>query len=198
MFMDPHDRMPQALMWVACDEAGDYWAYREAWLPDCILEDVVKYCRDEETRVRERIQVRFLDPNFGAKRYGNSGLTVRDELEKAGRDLLYPMRFVFGDDHKELGRKEFGSLLRWDKNRPIGLINHPKFRMASDMKEAMYQIEHYIWDDYKSAYDRDPKEKPKMINNHFPDLCHYLALSKFQMYKPVMVEGHGNFYEGSR
>lgn len=198
MFLDPHDRTPHALMWVACDEAGDYWVYREAWMEDSILEDIVKLCRDEETRARERIQVRFLDPNFGAKKYGNSGLTVRDELEKAGRDLLYPMRFVFADDHKELGRKEVTNLLRFDRTKPISMMNHPKLRVASDLKELIYQVEHYIWDDFKSAYDRDPKEKPKMINTHFPDLLHYLSLSKFQLYKPMLVEGRGNFYEGSR
>lgn len=196
-FLDPHDRMPHALLWVACDEAGDYWAYREAWLADALLEDVVEFCKKEEMAAKERILVRVLDPNFGPRVYGNSGLTTRDEIEKAGREKLYPMRFVFGNDNKELGRKEFTSLIRFDKTRPISFSNHPKFRAANDLKEFIYQIEHYIWDDYKSSSDRDPKEKPKNINTHFPDLCHYLALSKFERYKPVLVEGTGNFYGGN-
>jgi phage terminase large subunit-like protein len=194
MFLDPHDRLPHALLWVVCDEAGDYWAYREAWLGDALLEDVVRYCKKVEVPTKERILVRVLDPNFGPKRYGNSGLTVRDEIEKAGRDQQYPMRFVFGNDNKELGRKEFSALLRFDHSKPVSFINHPKFRAANDLKEFVYQLEHYIWDDYKSAYDRDPKETPKQINTHYPDLCHYLALSKFERYKPVIVEGVGNFY----
>ena len=196
MFLDPHDRQPHALLWVACDEAGDYWAYREGWLIDSLLEDIVTYCKKTETFTREKVLVRILDPNFGAKKYGNSGLTVRGELESEGRKQNYPMRFVFGDDHKELGRKEFGALLRFDQSRPIDFLNHPKFRAANDLKEFIYQIEHYVWDDFKSVYDRDPKEKPKDINTHFPDLCHYLSLSKFERYKPVVAEGVGNFYGG--
>jgi hypothetical protein len=180
---------------VACDEAGDYFAYREAWLPESSFEDVVKFIKKSETFSKERVMVRILDPNFGPKKYGNSGLTVRDELEKAGKEQLYPVRFVFGNDNKELGRKEFGALLRFDHTRPISFINHPKFRAANDLKEFIYQIEHYVWDEFKLGTDRDPKEKPKDINTHYPDLCHYLALSKFERYKPELHEGVGNFYQ---
>lgn len=194
MFLDPHDRMPHALLWVACDETGDYWAYREGWLEDSLLKDIVLHCKRVETNTKERIAVRVMDPNFGPKEYGNTGLTVRDEIEKAAREELYSMRFVFGNDNKELGRKEFSALLRFDHTKPISFLNHPKFRAANDLKEFIYQVEHYIWDDFKLAQDRDPKEKPKAKNTHFPDLCHYLALSKFERYKPQIVEGVGNFY----
>lgn len=194
MFLDPHDRNPQALLWVACDEAGDYWAYREGWLKDALLEDIVKFCKEVEVEAKERILVRVIDPNFGLKRYGNSGMTVREELEKAAREQMYPMRFQTGDDNQELGRKEFSSLLRFDPKKPINFMNHPKFRAANDMKEFIYQIEHYIWDEFKSPGDRDPKEKPKPVNNHFPDICRYMALSKFERYKPVMTKGVGNVY----
>jgi hypothetical protein len=62
------------------------------------------------------------------------------------------------------------------------------------LRECIYQLEHYIWDEYKNSYDRDPKDKPKMVNTHFPDLFHYLGLSRFQMYKPTIAEGVGNPY----
>lgn len=195
MFLDPHDRNPHALLWVACDEAGDYWAYREGWLKDSLLEDIAKYCKKNEVETKERIQIRVLDPNFGPKIYGNSGMTVRDEIEKAAREMSYPIRFTFGNDNKELGRKAFADLLRFDSSKPISFINHPRFRAANDLKEFIYQVEHYVWDDYKTD-GRDPKEKPKDVNTHFPDLCHYLSLSKFEKYKPVMIEGTGNFYGG--
>lgn len=196
MLLDPHDRMPQTCMWVACDETGDYWAYREAWLKDTLLGGIVEHCKEVETMAREIVGIRVIDPNFGAKKYGNTGLTVRGELEKEGQDRLYPMRFTFGDDHKELGRKEFASLLFFDHEKPISFANHPKFRAADDMREFIYQIEHYIWDDFKHTQDKDPKEKPKDKNTHFPDLCHYLALSKFEKNNPVLIEGVGNFYGG--
>mgnify|MGYP001608259172 CR=1 FL=1 len=171
MIIDPHDRNPHALLWVAMDDTGDYWGYREAWLKDCLIEDAVLHIKKVEINSRERIQQRVMDPNFGPKRYANSGQTVRDEFEQAGRKLQYPIRFAFGDDRKEVGRKAFALLLRYDPSRPLNILNHPKFRVASDMKEFIYQVEHYVWDEFKHESSRDPKEAPKDMNTHMPDLC---------------------------
>lgn len=194
MLLDPHDRKPQALLWVACDEAGDYWAYREGWLSEALPADVANYIKESETFTKERVLVRIIDPNFGPKKYGNTGLTCREEFEKAGADVFHPIRFVYGDDNVPLGHKKFGALLRFDTTRPISFANHPKFRAADDLKEFIYQIEHYVWDDYKSVDARDPKEKVKDINTDFPSLCRYLSLSNFEQYKPEIYEGQGNFY----
>ena len=194
MLVDPHDRNPHALVWIALDDAGDYWAYREAWLAGYLIEDVVAHIKKVELLARERIQQRIIDPNFGPKVYANRGLSVRDEFEQAGRHQQYNIRFTFGDDHKELGRKAFANLLRYDASRPLSLLNHPKFYVANDMKECIHQIEHYVWDEYRSGIDRDPKEKPKDMNTHFPDLMHYFALSNFSWKRPKVQEGRGNFY----
>ena len=194
MLIDPHDRNPHALMWVALDDTGDFWAYREGWLAGHLIEDVVAHIKKVELAARERIGLRVMDPNFGPKTYANRGLSVRDEFEQSGRQQQYPIRFNFGDDHKELGRKSFANLLRFDTTRPLSLLNHPKFHVANDMKECIYQIEHYVWDEYKSGIDRDPKEKPKDVSTHFPDLCHYFALTNFTWKKPAIMQGVGNFY----
>jgi hypothetical protein len=120
-------------------------------------------------------------------------LSVREEFEGAGRALQYPIRFNYGDDRKEVGRKAFAELIRYDTQKPLSMMNHPKFKVANDMKEFIYQIEHYVWDEFKGS-ERDPKETPKDVNTHFPDLCHYFALSKFTHYKPKISEGKGGFY----
>lgn len=194
MLIDPHDRNPHALLWVAVDDTMNYWAYREAWLADTLIEDVVAHIKKVELRARERIALRVLDPNFGPKKYANSGITVREEFEGAGRRLQYPIRFAFGNDAKELGRKAFAKMLKYDITKPISLMNHPRIRFAKDMKECIYQIEHYVWDDFKGGIEQDPKEKPKNLNTHFPDLCHYFALANFSGHKPQISEGVGNFY----
>ena len=194
VLIDPHDRNPHALLWIAVDDTMNYWAYREAWLAEHLIEDVVAHIKKVEIAARERIQQRVMDPNFGPKKYANRGLTVRDEFEQSGREIQYPLRFGFGDDRKEVGRKAFAQMLKYDTKKPLGLLNHPKIRFAKDMLEAIYQIEHYIWDEYKGGIDRDPKEKPKDVNTHFPDLCHYFALTKFGWIKPRISEGKGGFY----
>lgn len=194
MLIDPHDRNPHAIMWVTTDETNNYWIYREMWLPNTTIKEIVEAIKRVEITAKETIQTRIMDPNFGPKRYGNSGLTVRDEFEQEARKIQYNMRFNFGDDHKEIARKTVAELLKYDIMKPLGLLNHPKIKVADDLKEFIYQIEHYVWDEFRSGIERDPKEKPKDINTHFPDLLSYFSLAKFGWFKPRLIEGCGNFY----
>lgn len=193
MVIDPHDRNPHAIIWVALDETEEAWIYREAYLAEHTIEDVVNYIRKVEIENRDKVLLRIIDPNFGPKKYANTGNTVRDEFEQAGRRLNYPVRFTYGDDHKEVARKAVSQMLKWDDKKPMGLMNHPMLHVASDLKECIYQVEHYIWDEFKLS-DRDPKEKPKDINTHFPDLLQYYALAGFKWQKPQIHEGVGNLY----
>lgn len=194
MLIDPHDRNPHALLWVCCDETENYWAYREAWLANMTIAEIVAHIKKVEMDSRETVQSRLMDPNFGPKRYGNSGLTVRDEFEQEARKINYNLRFSFADDKKEIGRKNFAALLKFDTTKPLSLLNHPKFKVADDLKEYIYQVEHYIWDDYRLGIDRDPKEQPKDVNTHFPDLSIYFANTRLNWIRPKIIEGVGNFY----
>lgn len=194
MLIDPHDRNPHALLWIAVDDTMNYWAYREAWLRETLIEEAAAHIKKVELFARERITLRVIDPNFGPKKYANSGSTVREEFEGAARRLQYPIRFAFGNDSKELGRKAFARMLKYDTTRPISLMNHPRIKFASDMKESIYQIEHYVWDDFKGGTEKDPKETPKDVNTHFPDLCHYFSLANFGWTRPRISKGVGNFY----
>lgn len=196
LILDPHDRNPHALLWVALDETNESWMYREAYLAEHTIEDVVEYIRKVELAAREKVNLRIIDPNFGPKKYANTGNTVRDEFEMAGRKLNYPIRFMFGDDHKEVARKAVAQALKFDSLKPLGLLNHPQWHIASDLKECIYQVEHYVWDEFRLS-DRDPKEKPKDLNTHFPDLFQYYSLSNLKWSKPSIHEGVGSFY-GSR
>ncbi len=193
MILDPHDRNPHAILWIALDETEEAWVYREAYLPEHTIEDVVNYIRKVELENRDKVLLRIIDPNFGPKKYANTGNTVRDEFEQSGRKLNYPIRFTFGDDHKELARKAVSQMLKFDSSKPLSLLNHPTLHVASDLKECIYQVEHYIWDEFKLS-DRDPKEKPKDINTHFPDLLQYFANANFRWSKPSVHEGIGGLY----
>src|SRR3990167_10428696 len=193
MVIDPHDRNPHALIWVALDETDESWVYREAFLAEHTIEDVVEYIKNVELNNREKVQLRIIDPNFGPKKYANTGNTVRDEFEHAGRKLNYPVRFTFGDDHKEVARKTVANMLRFDRAKPLNLMNHPLLHIADDLKQCIYQVEHYIWDEYKTE-GRDPKEKPKDIYTHMPDVLQYYALSGFRWRKPEISAGKGSFY----
>lgn len=195
MLIDPHDRLPHAVLWVAQDpEYKRLYAYREAWLRDMTFKEACEYIAKVESHARERVLVRVMDPNFGPKQQGNTKISVRDEFEKASDQINYPMHFTFGDDHKELGRKRVEEMLYVDRTMPLSIINRPELVIANDLVQCIYQIEHYIWDEYKHVQDRDPKEAPKDINTHFPDLLHYLGLFKWASMKAEVEIGPGRYY----
>lgn len=193
--IDPHDRKPCAGLWVAKDPMyGTLYVWREMWQAGT-FEDSVAFIRDKEMEARDKIDYRIMDPNFGPKRQGNTGKDVRTTFEEAGRALNYPIRFIYGDDHKALGRKMVEKLLFWDKDQPMSIINRPGLFVADDCVNAIYMIEHYIWDDYKNAnMDKDVKEEPKDLNTDFPDLLHYLALFTWRDKPAELSRGWGNAY----
>ena len=194
MIIDPHDRNPMTLLWVALDETNQSWFYREAWLPEHTIRDVVEHVKKVELECREKIQLRLMDPNFGPKKYANTGISVREEFEKAARDVNFPMRFTLANDNKEVARKTVSDMLKFDSSKTISFSNHPMWQFANDLKECVYQIEHYLWDEYKSGMVKDPKEKPIDKNTHFPDTMQYYANSHFRWTIPEIHEGVGNFY----
>lgn len=184
MIIDPHDRLPFAIGWVAVDPTGDVYAYREAWLKDTTIPNVVRYIKNIETTADERISLRLLDPNFGNKRYGNTGSTVREEFEQASKDIGYSMRFGLANDDVAAGHARVHKYLHYDKKKPIDINNHPKFYIINDLHEWIYGIEHYLWDEFKGE-DRDPKEKVKDKGCHFPDITRYALLQNLQYNQSV-------------
>lgn len=195
MLIDPHDEKPHALLWAALEPDYKRWfIYRELLLKNCTFEEVCKRILEEETAVRETIDLRVMDPNFGPKTQGNNKRTVRDDFEIASRNMGYPMVFRFGDDHKERGRKKVESLLWYDKTQPISLINRPALLVAKDLTNCIYQIEHYVWDEHKYAIEKDPKEQPKDLNTDYPDLLHYLALLDWSGEPAEVIPGHASMY----
>ena len=198
MLIDPHDNRPQALLWVAQEpEYGRLFAYREAWLGNTGFPAVVAHIKDKEIECRDKVAYRIMDPNFGPKMQGNTRVTVRKTFEDESYVQNYPMQFIFGDDHKPLGRQAVAKLLHYDSTQAISIINRPDLMIAKDLIQCIYQIEHYVWDDYKFG-ERDPKEKPKDINTHFPDLMHYLSLFKWEAVDAEVVEGVGAYYTGGQ
>jgi len=196
MLIDPHDRLPHAVLWVARDpEYGILYAYREAWLRDMTFRQACEHIRDVEMKAHEKISLRIMDPNFGPKMQGNTKRSVREEFESASDESNYPMTFTFGDDHKELGRKKVEEMLFYDKTQPISIINRPGFVVAKDLVNCIYQVEHYIWDEFKHASERDPKETPKDVNTHFPDLWHYLSLFDWGAINAEVYIGPGGYYK---
>jgi len=193
--MDPHDEKPHALLWVAKEpNYGHYFCYKEAWLKDKTFKQVCEYIRNSEVNDHERILYRIMDPNFGPKKQGNTKTTVRDDFETESRNIGFPMRFMFGDDHVSLGHKKISEMLWYDVNKPITLINTPTLFICGDLAQCIYQIEHYVWPDRDDTKPDPTIEKPIHKHDDFPACLRYLSLFKWMKEPAEIIPGWGNAY----
>jgi len=195
MVIDPHDEKPHAILWVAKEpEYKIYYAYREAWLKNSTFKMVCEYIRDIEIENHERVEYRIIDPNFGPKTQGNTKTTVRDDFETEARNIGFPMRFTFGDDHVSLGHKRVAEMLWYDEKKPISVINKPSLYICSDLSMCIYQIEHYVWPDREETSPDPSIEKPVKKHDDFPAILRYLSLFNWVDRPIEIISGYGNAY----
>ena len=173
--IDPHDRQPNFLLWAALDPTGDLYFYDEDFSTD-LTKDTVKRIIDKERQYGKATR-RLIDPNFGLKRYGNSGRTVQQEYEIESRLQRYPMRFTPANDDIPAGHKKVRSLLYYDNKKPIDEKNHPKAYFFDDLQNTIYGITHYMYEEWRVGKDtRSQKEKPQDKWKHAPDCCRYVCM----------------------
>lgn len=169
--LDPHDRKPFALGWFAVNPLGDIYFYDE-WpeeefhrMKSCdkTVKEYAGIVKIKESK--DIIFRRIIDPNSGNARKVNSGLSIKEELAELG---LY---FVDGNDDIVAGHLKVKEYLKYDNLKGI----KPKVFFFNTLKNFIYGMEHYVWDDYKGkiADDKDLKQKPKDRSKDFPDLIRY-------------------------
>ncbi len=174
--VDPHDGIPMAVTWAALDFTGQIWIYDE--FP---YNDIDKYTttdltfpdyRDIFNRHEGRIKIfeRIIDPYFGNKRYGNTGLTPKGEFAEIGFD------YVDGDTSGiEVGHGRVREFLKYDKNLPVSALNHPKLHILKkcrNHKRAMLR--------YKKKINRSGEVRDKIqieeTYKHFADNIRHLCM----------------------
>jgi len=193
MAVDPHDRQPNFVLWLAVDPTGDCYIYDEDFETD-LISDLVSHIRQHEG-MYGRADVRVIDPNFGPKRYGNTGRTVMEEIEIESRRAGYPMRFALGNDDIVLGHKKIHEYLRYDPNKPLGLRNHPKLYVFSRCRHFIYMIKHYMYKDWKEGVssEKPPNPKPDERFKHAIDCLRYILMHKPEQLNLKARSGRGGY-----
>lgn len=169
--LDPHDRKPFAFGWFAVNPLGDIYFYDE-WPEEEFHK--MKSCEKTIKEYAEIIKIkegediiyrRIIDPNSGNARKTNSGLSIKEELAELG------FYFIDGNDDIVAGHLKVKEYLKYDNQKNI----KPKVFFFNTLKNFIYGMEHYVWDDYKGkiADDKDLKQKPKDRSKDFPDLIRY-------------------------
>jgi hypothetical protein len=170
--LDPHPRVPHAMLWGAVDPEGDVWVYREFWpskmehgRPGNIPEDdnrvsikqflqIIQYLESSENPENhgtdENIYRRVID--YAARSFGQGTTDDPDQpnfqqrFESIGRELDMYMRFEDAKKDRGVG---FETVNEWLRPRPYadsdgGIRMRSKLHIFQDeCKELLYEISEY-------------------------------------------------------
>ncbi len=166
MAIDPHERTPTAVLWLAVDNNDNHWIYDELWLKDMDIEQIAHAIHAQEGE--QQPKVRLIDPHndkdpgtFGTK-------NIRQELMKHG---IYCER---ANSDPQLGKSRIRQALKL-RYSPILKTEVPQLRVSRDCKQTIYEFQHYIWDDYRrNKEEQGQKDAVKKKNDHFMDCLRYI------------------------
>jgi hypothetical protein len=166
MAIDPHERMPTAVLWFAVDNNENHWVYDELWLADMDIEQIAHAIHVQEGSLKARIKL--IDPHNDKDNVAAGGFNIRKELMKHG---VYTER---ANSDPALGKSRIRQAL---KPRYSALLKTevPQLRISRDCKQTIYEFQHYLWDEYKrNKEEYELKEQVKKKNDHFMDCLRYI------------------------
>ena len=160
--IDPHPRKPHMWMWVQIDPNDDWYVMADGQLDEDAPE-VAKRVLEYEQSLGLQVGLRVMDPNMGATPTARRDVTWQDEFSAVG------LFCTLGDD-SAVGRQRINQMLKPDEHtlRPR-LIFHPR------AQNSIYQMERYVWSDYRNSAERDQKQIPRDKYDDYPTLLKYLA-----------------------
>ena len=191
--LDPHDRKPWAMVWVAVHITGTAYVvdeypernFNEMISDDKTYNDYTKIIREKEEGLRQifnkPVHKRIIDPNFGNKTVqlaerqgGQSKTTPKKELSKRG------LRFTDGIDALEAGHLKVREALHWEE-KDGEIVIQPKFLITDNCQNTIRHLSRYSRGDILTS-DGDVKDKvkPKEKYKDFSDLARYGVMSDWR------------------
>ena len=162
--VDPHDRSPFSVLWVAVDPQGRKIVFDEYKKEG---KNIDFYCKEVIKKNRGR-RVIWLgaDPLAIEAKSLAAGITVRKALAKRGL-------FVKPANNSRAGRDIIREWLHTDDTK-----KEPDIYVFSNLKHFKKEIMNYAYDDWgtgKAADKHDKKETPRKKNDHLMDDLKYIA-----------------------
>jgi len=166
MAIDPHERTPTAVLWVAVDEKDNHYVYDELWLRDMDIKAIANAIQVQQGE--NPAQIMLIDPHADKDNVVAGGFNVRKELMKYG---VYTQR---ANSDPMLGKARIRQALT-PRFSPLYKRSIPQLHVSSYCTQTIYEFQHYIWDEYKrNAEEYDKKEIAKKKNDHFMDCLRYI------------------------
>lgn len=188
--LDPHDRKPWAMCWIAVHRTGTCYVideypnrnFNEMLFDDKTYDDYANLIREKEDALVglgcNPVAKRILDPNFGNKTVqlaerqgGQSKTTPKEELKKRG------FRFIDGIDAIEAGHLKVREYLYYDK-KDDEIIVQPKLLFTDNCENSIRHHSRYSRKDIVAG-DGDVKDKVGLKEKYkdFCDLTRYFCMS---------------------
>jgi hypothetical protein len=171
--IDPAGSKNWFMCWIAVDETGTMWVYREwpgvdvgdwaewrggKWMPGEGAKGQGYGIRDyveliEELEGEEEIFERLIDPRLGAAKYQvqDGSSSIIEDLNDAGM-VCIPAPGLDIDD----GLQALIGKMAWDTSKPLDAINRPHFYISSDCENIIQALSEYTGDGGLKEAHKDP------------------------------------------
>ena len=180
--VDPHDRLPFAMLWYYVTPGNDI-VFRHEWpggefnkMRDCRLtvDDYIDIISQYP-----RTTFRQMDPNSGRRKSPHSGFTMAELFQSKG--YFFNTQIV---DDLAAGHKRVQERLHYDKDRELGPGNQPHLYVHRSCVNTVRSFRNYVWDDYKgkTGEGKSPKQKPREDYKHFMDCVRYVCMDQYVRY----------------
>jgi hypothetical protein len=190
MAIDPHERMPTAVLWLAVDPQDRHWVYDELWLESMDIEQIAHAIHVQEGELRPRI--RLIDPHNDKEYSVTMGnFNIRKELMKHG---VYCER---ANSDPALGKARIKQYLK-PRYSHLTKTETPQLRISRTCTQTIYEFQHYVWDEFRRQIDdHDRKETVKKKNDHFMDCLRYIYNFGPKYFPPEEGETEEILYTGT-
>lgn len=188
MAIDPHERTPTAVLWMAVDPKGFMWIYDELWLKDMDIEQIAHAILAQEGKMTP--QIRLIDPHNDKDNVAAGGFNIRKELMRHG---VYTER---ANSDPFLGKARIRQALK-PLYSPTTNQATPNLRISRLCTQTIYEFQHYVYDEYRRNKDEyDLKEVAKKKNDHFMDCLKYIFNYDPRYIEPESEEADVPQYKG--
>jgi hypothetical protein len=200
--LDPHDRKPWAMGWIAVHKTGTAYVideypnkpFVEMKYDDKTYEDYAAIIRAKEENIKDLfgtgVSRRILDPNFGNKTVqlarrqgGQANTTPKKQLAKLG------FQFRDGIDALEAGHLAVREWLYYDKADSGEIIVQPKLMFCDNCQNHIIGMLRYSRKDVVTpSGDEKDRVAPQDKWKDFPDLVRYGVMSGLSFIEPKREE----------
>lgn len=185
--VDPAGGKPLAVIWAFADIAGNITIFDEwpntpffgAKDPGLSPSQYAELFRAKEAGFK--VDRRIIDRRYGNATHKPGAKTIREDFRDLGFE--YDNSYSVGQDKPEMetGILKVVEYLKFDKEKPIDSINHPRLLISPNCTNTAHSL---------ARWTRDPKTY-KPLDNGYKDFCDttiYLAMAE-PKYEPPIVWG---------